>query len=62
MEILDYECQEYKYKELYNRCIEVIHNHNASTNKSFHSEYKKVLFMNEQIKKSINNFLNSNET
>lgn len=57
MEILDYECQRDKLKEIYNPHLKVLHHHNVSTNLTHSSEFKKVIFMNENIKKSLEEFL-----
>ena len=44
-------------KEIYNPHLKVLHHHNVSTNLTHSSEFKKVIFMNENIKKSLEEFL-----
>lgn len=57
MEILDYESNRDNLSTLYSPKIEVIHNHNASTNYTFKNEYKKVCFMNNCILNSLKIFI-----
>lgn len=57
-EILDYECQKYGFKEVYDPLIKVYHHQNVSTNATFNTVLKKVRFMNQQNYNSISAFLN----
>lgn len=57
MEILDYECKRDNLKELYCPDIKVLHHHNVSTNLTYSTEFEKIVFMNENIKKSLEEFL-----
>lgn len=56
-EILDYECQKYGYKAMYDPSIAVLHHQNVSTNVAYKNAIKKVKFMNEQNYNSITAFL-----
>lgn len=56
-EILDYECQKYGYKTMYDPSIQVLHHQNVSTNTAYKNALKKVRFMNEQNYRSITAFL-----
>lgn len=57
-EILDYECHRDGLKSMYSPEVQVIHNHNVSTNVTFKSEMKKTDFMNKCILKSLRAFAN----
>lgn len=56
-EILDYECHSQGLKTMYTPEVQVLHNHNVSTNKTFTSDVKRTEFMNECIKNSLTAFL-----
>ncbi|EOI57112.1 glycosyltransferase [Enterococcus gilvus] len=57
-EILDYECHSLGMKTMYSPDIQVLHNHNISTNRTFKSDIKRTEFMNECILNSLTAFLN----
>ncbi|WP_137663708.1 glycosyltransferase [Enterococcus hulanensis] len=56
-EILDYECQINGLKSIYTPELQVLHNHNVSTNETFKSDIKRTEFMNECILDSLTSFL-----
>lgn len=56
-EILDYECYNNGLKTIYSPKIQVLHNHNVSTNETFKSDFKRTEFMNECIIESLTAFL-----
>lgn len=57
-EILDYECNLYGFKEVYDPSIQVLHHQNVSTNNIFKKNVDKALFMSKQNYNSICEFLN----
>ncbi len=56
-EILDYECQKFGFKEVYDPSLKVYHHQNVSTNTVYKDALKKVHFMNEQNYNSVKAFL-----